>query len=102
MRNKTLAWLRTDLELQREYTVELIMVDTPVSENDRLRAENDRLRAENDRLRAENDRVRAENDRLRAENDRVRAENDRVRADDMLVGLDPIVELYLSRTGFQN
>ena len=57
------------------------MVDTPVLENDRLRAENDRLRAENDRL---------------------RTENDRLRTDDMLVGLDPIVELYLSCTGFQN
>jgi len=74
MRNETLAWLRTELELQREYIVKLIMVDTPVLENDRLRAENDRLRTENDRL----------------------------RTDDMLVGLDPIVELYLSCTGFQN
>ena len=43
-----------------------------------------------------------ENDRLRAENDRLRTENDRLRTDDMLVGLDPIVELYLSCTGFQN
>ena len=57
------------------------MVDTPVSENDRLRAENDRLRTETAEL---------------------RAENDRLRTDDMLVGLDPIVELYLSRRGFQN
>ena len=62
------------------------MMDTPVSETADLRTENDRLRAENDRLRAENDRLRAENDRLRT--------------DDMLVGLDPIVALYLSRTGF--
>ena len=73
MRNETLAWLRTELELQKEYIVELIMVDTPVSETADLRTENDRLRTENDRL----------------------------RTDDMLfVGLDPIVALYLSRTGF--
>lgn len=30
------------------------------------------------------------------------SETAELRADDMLVGLDPIVELYLSRTGFQN
>jgi hypothetical protein len=73
MRNETLAWLRTELELQREYIVELIMVDTSVSETADLRTENDRLRTENDRLR---------------------------RDDTLLDGLDPIVSLYLSRTGF--